>query len=277
MNDESIDDLSRRATGGVRSRPKIRFKVCYEDDNILAVSKPFGLLTHGDDVEKKETLVNQVVGYLLDRGAYDPAAERLFTPSPVNRLDRNTTGLVLFGKNPKAVRDFSRMIASDDAVRKYYLTLVLGEIDEELTLDGGILKDKGSNRVVVSEDGKPSKTVVRPVEVFRRGGSAYTLAEVWLITGRPHQIRAHLAAAGHPVIGDPKYGNERVNARFAARYGLESQFLHAHRIVVAEGRESLEYLTGKMIDSPLPRSLADVVDSLRSGHRASGLRDKPRA
>ncbi|MDR1292889.1 MAG: RluA family pseudouridine synthase [Clostridiales Family XIII bacterium] len=287
IDDARVDELARRDSGGARPRPRIRFKVCYEDGNVLAVSKPYGLLTHGDEREKKDTLVNQVVGYLADRGEYDPTGAPVFTPSPVNRLDRNTTGLVVFGKNPQAVRDFSRMIASEDAVRKYYLTLVLGAIDEEMTLDGGILKDRGSNRVVISEDGKPSKTVVRPVEIFRRtqvrgtqGARAtrtqknrppvsytndvsYTLAEVWLVTGRPHQIRAHLAAAGHPVAGDPKYGDRRVNALFAARYGLESQFLHAHRLVVEEGFGSLEYLTGAVMESPLPGRLTGVTDLLR--------------
>jgi 23S rRNA pseudouridine955/2504/2580 synthase len=273
--DARVDELARRSSSdGARPRPRIRFKVCYEDENVVAVSKPYGLLTHGDEREKKDTLANQVVGYLADRGEYDPAANRMFTPSPVNRLDRNTTGLVVFGKNPQAVRDFNRMIASEDAVRKYYLTLALGEIDKELTLDGGILKDEDSNRVVISGDGKPSRTVARPVEMFHVGRkdspgqkgavpASYTLAEVWLVTGRPHQIRAHLAAAGHPVIGDPKYGDRRVNARFAARYGLESQFLHAHRIVVAEGCGSLEYLAGLVIESPLPHRLTGVTDSLR--------------
>jgi 23S rRNA pseudouridine955/2504/2580 synthase len=283
-----VDELARRGSGsGARPRPRIRFKVCYEDENVIVVSKPYGLLTHGDEREKKDTLVNQVVGYLADKGEYDPATARVFTPSSVNRLDRNTTGLVVFGKNPQAVRDFSRMIASEDAVRKYYLTLVLGKIDKELTLDGGILKDEDRNRVVISDDGKPSRTIVRPVETFLVGqgtarngpvagqknrppvspahNASYTLAEVWLVTGRPHQIRAHLAATGHPVIGDPKYGDRRVNSRFAARYGLESQFLHAHKLIVAEGFGSLEYLTGTVIDSPLPGRLSDVADSLRKG------------
>jgi 23S rRNA pseudouridine955/2504/2580 synthase len=285
ISDERIEELTRRGAGdGARARPRIRFKVCYEDENILAVSKPYGLLTHGDEREKKDTLVNQVVGYLLDKGGYDPAAERIFTPSPVNRLDRNTTGLVVFGKNPKAVRDFSRMIASEDAVRKYYMALVLGEIEEELTLEGGILKDEARNRVTISSEGKFSRTIVCPVETFwvgRKGAipehrpgirepsspTQFTLAEVWLVTGRPHQIRAHLAASGHPVAGDPKYGDRRANEWFAKRCGLASQFLHAHKLVVAEGRGSLEYLTGAVIESPLPHRLAAVTDSLKKTAR----------
>jgi 23S rRNA pseudouridine955/2504/2580 synthase len=188
----------------------------------------------------------------------------MFTPSPVNRLDRNTSGIVIFGKNAKAVRDFSRMMASVDSVQKYYMALALGEIPDELTLDGGIAKDADRNMVSVSDSGRPSMTVVSPVESFRLPGQAYTLCEVRLVTGRPHQIRAHLAAAGHPVVGDPKYGDRRANRRFADSCGLESQFLHAHRLVVAKGLGSLEYLSGASMDSPLPRRLTTVMDFLRS-------------
>jgi 23S rRNA pseudouridine955/2504/2580 synthase len=304
-----LDELARRDPGaagqsapggGFLRRPKVQFKVCYEDENILAVSKPYGLLTHGDGREKKDTLVNQVIGYLADRGEYDPAAERLFTPSPTGRLDRNTSGIVVFGKNAKAVRDFNRMVTAEDAVEKYYLTLALGAIEEELTLDGSIVKDEARNRVSVASSGgtrepsdglvrsaatdsggvvraegpsardggpapvaRPSVTVVRPLERYGDKGARYTLAEVWLVTGRPHQIRAHLAAAGHPVIGDPKYGDGAVNRHFAERYGLTAQFLHAHRLEIKEGCGSLEYLAGAVIESPLPRRLAVVAAAMK--------------
>ncbi|MDR3224849.1 MAG: RluA family pseudouridine synthase [Clostridiales Family XIII bacterium] len=300
LDDARIEELARQgavgAHGGFSRRPKIQFKVCFEDENVLIVSKPYGLLTHGDGREKKDTLVNQVVGYLLEKREYDPSAERVFTPSPVNRLDRNTTGLVVFGKNSKAVRDFSRMIAAGDAVRKYYMALAVGEISEERILEGGILKDTERNKVSVvaaEEDSsqqsqadpapgavKQARTIVRPIETFvipqpgagaRRQDSpstsradAYTMCEVRLITGRPHQIRAHLAEAGHPVVGDPKYGDSAVNKRFAREFALPSQFLHACRLEIAEGRGSLEYLTGTVIESPLPRKLASVVGALEN-------------
>ncbi|MDR1495727.1 MAG: RluA family pseudouridine synthase [Clostridiales Family XIII bacterium] len=271
-----IDELARRDAAsagraygaGFRRRPKIQFKVCYEDGNILAVSKPYGLLTHGDGREKKDTLVNQVVGYLTDRGEYDPSAERLFTPSPTGRLDRNTTGLVVFGKNSKAVRDFSRMVASEDAVEKYYLALVFGAIEEELTLEGSILKDEEKNRVKVIEanddknPAKPSLTIVRPLGISRGADVRYTLVEVNLVTGRPHQIRAHLAAEGYPIAGDPKYGDRSRNRRFTQRFGITSQFLHAHKIIVKKGGGSLEYLTGAIMESSLPQRLVEITETL---------------
>ncbi|MDR0851424.1 MAG: RluA family pseudouridine synthase [Clostridiales Family XIII bacterium] len=239
-----------------------RFKVIYEDDNILIVSKPVGLLTHGDEKEKRNTLANQVLGYLLENGCYDPAAARSFTPSPVNRLDRNTTGLVIFGKNPKAIRDLNNMIRHKGAVDKYYLTVVKGMLNAERSLQDRILKDEALNRVTVlptdAAEGRLSETKVRPVRALK----GYTLVEVHLVTGRSHQIRAHLAEAGYPVIGDRKYGNAADNKRISQRFGLNSQFLHACRIEINAGRESLEYLTGMRFECALPENFANIVDAL---------------
>jgi 23S rRNA pseudouridine955/2504/2580 synthase len=259
LSDERVGELARRRP---RPRAKRQFGIVYEDDRLLVVSKPFGLLTHGDRVEKKETLVNQVAGYLLDSG-YDGS----FTPSPVNRLDRNTTGIVVFGKDPKAVRDFSAMIRHGADVDKYYLTLVSGEIEDTLDLRGRMVKDEETNTVSVlpesAEDGRETHTVARPVRVFHtKGGRAFTLAEVLLVTGRSHQIRADLAAAGHPVVGDRKYGNSAVNRYIERKFTLPAQFLHASRMHINSGHESLEYLTGKDFESPLPPNLDIIIKGL---------------
>jgi 23S rRNA pseudouridine955/2504/2580 synthase len=257
LADERIMELSRRPR---RARAKRQFGIVYEDDRLLVVSKPFGLLTHGDNIEKKETLVNQVSGYLLDGGANDA-----FTPSPVNRLDRNTTGIVVFGKDPKAVRDFSAMIRHGGDVEKYYLTLAVGEITEGLDLRGRMVKDTETNTVRVlpenSDEGRPTHTVVRPVRTLRLGGKAFTLAEVLLVTGRPHQIRADLSAIGHPVAGDRKYGDAAINRWFEQKFSLTAQFLHASRMRVNKGHESLEYLAGKEFESPLPEKFSEIIDS----------------
>ena len=116
------------ATDSRKKTSKRQFKIAYEDDNILIVDKPWGLLTHGDSHEKKNTLVNQVCGYLQDKGEYDPSKEKTFTPAPVNRLDRNTTGLVVFGKNSAALRNLTRSIREHDNMEKYYMTHRTGSI-----------------------------------------------------------------------------------------------------------------------------------------------------
>lgn len=254
LDDARVVSLRREKSG---AGPRRQFRIAFEDKNLLAAEKPFGLLTHGDSREKKNTLANQVLGYLLDSGAYDPGNAGVFTPAPVNRLDRNTTGLVLFGKNAKAVRDMNRMLATPGFVDKYYLTILRGELSGRLVLRDRMVKDAERNRVSVlpeNSEGKLMETIVHPLA----SGGGFSLAQVCLVTGRTHQIRAHLAVAGYPVIGDTKYGDPKLNARVAQRYGLTTQLLHAHRIEIRQGHESLEYLTGAMIESRLPDRFSDI-------------------
>ncbi len=244
------------------SKVKRSFRIAYEDENLLIAEKPFGLLTHGTREEKRNTLANQVIGYLIQTGEYVPSAERTFVPSPVNRLDRNTTGLVIFGKNYAAVQTLSRMIRERGFVSKYYLTLVCGELLETLTLHGWMEKDEVANRVTVKKNAseeekntfKQMETVVRPVLCAK----GYTLAEIELITGRTHQIRAHLASEGYPIVGDSKYGNAAVNRKIKQRFGLSAQFLHAYRLVFKRSLAPLEYLKGKSFSSSLPPNLNAV-------------------
>ncbi|MDO4518567.1 MAG: RluA family pseudouridine synthase, partial [Bacillota bacterium] len=122
------EDRIKKLTAPVKSRKaKKQFKVAYEDEEVLIVEKPWGLLTHGDSHEKKNTLMNQVCGYLQDKGEYNPSSERTFTPSPVNRLDRNTTGLVIFGKTAEALRQLTKLIRLRDGISKFYITIVAGD------------------------------------------------------------------------------------------------------------------------------------------------------
>jgi 23S rRNA pseudouridine955/2504/2580 synthase len=263
------EDLRKwTAAGGARGRgkPKARrtFGIVYEDENILAADKPFGLLTHGDSREKKNHLANQVMDYLIERGEYDPR-EKVFSPAPANRLDRNTTGLVLFGKNAEALRSLNEMIRTG-MIDKYYLTIVYGDVDRELDLTGRLTKDEESNRAFISPDdsgtGRAIETVVRPLE--KLGGC--TLVEILLVTGRTHQIRAHMASIGHPVIGDTKYAKgeaRRFNSTLRDRYGLTTQLLHSSRLEFRECTDDLGYLKGKTIEAPLPEKFGRIAEGLR--------------
>lgn len=213
-----------------------QFKVVYEDDSMLVVSKPFGLLTHGDSREKKNHLANQVINYLISKGDYVPGREQTFAPSPVNRLDRNTTGLVIFGKTAESLKELNKMIKDRERISKYYITIVSGEMKEAIELKGKLEKDSRTNTVTVtdieSEDGKEIETIARPLQIK----NGYTLVEVELVTGRTHQIRAHLAHHGFPIIGDVKYGKKKVNDMVKKKYGLSTQLLHSYRLVV-DGNE----------------------------------------
>jgi len=263
MSEEEIESYrGKKEVSGKKS--KRTFKVLFEDENILAAYKPFGLLTHGDRNEKKNHLANQVIDYLIEEGKYNPRSEKTFTPAPANRLDRNTTGLVLFGKNSDSLRELNHMIRERGYVNKYYLTIVYGELDEPLYLKDRMEKDGDANTVRVmdididSEDGKLMETVARPL-MTKHG---YTLVEVELVTGRTHQIRAHLASAGYPIIGDSKYGDRRINGVIEKRYHLTTQFLHAYRLEFIKGSGNLSYLEGKVIKSELPENLKRIREGI---------------
>ncbi len=256
ISDEELRALTFR---GNPPGVKKQFSICYEDENILVVNKPAGLLTHGDKTEKKNHLANQVITFLAQRGDYDMSGERTFSPAPVNRLDRNTSGLVIFCKNYRALQDFNRMIKERGIIRKFYLTIVRGELVHKLHLKAGMIKDRDANRITVVSDSagqvgpaarmtgaaddveNAASTVsaaggvaaVRTMEtevIPIKSANGYTLVEVELLTGRTHQIRAHLEDEGYPIIGDAKYGDAGVNAEIKKRVGLTTQLLHAYKL-----------------------------------------------
>ncbi len=246
----------------ILSHSKKQFRIAFEDENVIIVEKPFGLLVHGDQNEKKNTLANQVAGYLAEKGEYSPGRERTFVPSPVNRLDRNTTGLVIFGKNNKALQSLNKMIRDRGYIRKYYLTVVHGEMKKSLQLKDKMEKDEKTNTVRVldmeSDDGKIMETIARPLKT----GGGYTLVEVELVTGRTHQIRAHLAKAGYPVIGDVKYGVRGQNKKIEQNFKLSTQLLHAYKLCFDDGIAPLEYMEGLEVKGNLPANFEAIIESL---------------
>lgn len=244
------------------SHAKKQFKIAFEDENIIIVEKPFGLLVHGDKSEKKNTLANQVAGYLAEKGEYAPGREKTFVPSPVNRLDRNTTGLVIFGKNNRALQSLNQMIRERGYVRKYYLTVVHGEMKRSLQLKDKMEKDEKTNTVRVldleSGDGKIMETIAKPLKTAK----GYTLVEVELVTGRTHQIRAHLSDAGFPVLGDVKYAIRGQNKKIEQQYKLSTQLLHAYKLCFDDGIAPLEYMKGMEIKANLPMNFEAIKDGL---------------
>ena len=245
-------------------KAKKQFVIAYEDENILAAEKPFGLLTHGDRTEKKNHLANQVMDYLIEKGEYNPRIDRTFSPAPANRLDRNTTGLVLFGKNAEALKELNRLIRERNCINKYYLTIVCGRLEKPLELCDRMTKDESLNMTSVipleTEEGKVMETYAFPLEYGRLDGRWFTLTEVKIVTGRTHQIRAHLASAGFPLLGDVKYGSPAVNRWASSKFGLNTQLLHAQRLEFADCGDSpmLKYLNGKTIEAELPENFARI-------------------
>lgn len=258
----SEEELSKLTERPARRKAKRQFQIAYEDENIIAVEKPYGLLTHGDRTEKKNHLANQVVDYLIETGAYSPRAEKTFVPASVNRLDRNTTGLVLFGKNAAAVKELNSAIRERTALSKFYLTIVSGEMQGPVVLKDRMTKDRERNIVSIvsgeNGEGKVMETVARPVAV--RNG--FSLAEVEILTGRTHQIRVQLAGAGYPLLGDPKYGDRTVNRKAKAEFGLGAQLLHAYRLKFGRLGGGLEYLCGLEIRAELPDEFRKIGGSI---------------
>ena len=242
-------------------RAKRQFKIAYEDDNLLIVSKPYGLLTHGDRHEKKNHLANQVIDYLISNGEYDPGHDRTFTPAPANRIDRNTTGLVIFAKDSQSLREINALLRSKTQISKYYLTVVCGKLPGEIHLRDYMVKDEKTNRVKIvpqADDSKLMETIARPLAYGRIGNKDYTLTEAQILTGRTHQIRVQLAGAGYPLYGDFKYGN-RTSDR-------ATQLLHSYKLAFSEElRDSggkLSYMAGKVITQEPPRDFLKVTDRI---------------
>ena len=217
-------------------------RVLYEDEDILIADKPAGILSQkaaSSDLSLNEWLI----GYLLEVSHFPREELRTFKPSVCNRLDRNTSGLVLCGKSLRGSQYLSRCIRGR-SIRKFYRTICVGNIDTEMTVRGYLNKDTARNKVTVSSHAAPGsesdfiETRFRPL----KSTDAYTLLEVELITGKTHQIRAHLASIGHPLIGDHKYGNAKTNRYMKEHFGLSCQLLHAYRLVFPETGEAGAFL-----------------------------------
>ena len=220
--------------------------IVYEDENIMLLNKKVGLLSHPDDNEYTDTLITRVKRYLYEKGEYNPDEETSFTPSLVNRIDRNTSGIVIAAKTAAALRILNHKM-KDRELHKYYLCVVHGEIEKKSdTLIGYLIKDEKKNKVTVytkmREGAKTIKTKYNVLKV-RNGLS---LVEIELLTGRTHQIRAHFASIGHPLLGDGKYGTNALNKKT----GYKKQCLCSYKLTFdfTTDAEDLEYLNGKSFE-----------------------------
>ena len=205
-------------------------KIIFENDDILIADKPVNMLSQKSgisDISANERLI----GYLISNSRLDFEESKTFKPSVCNRLDRNTTGLILMGKSLKGSQYLSQIL-KERSIEKYYRTIVAGKVTEPQHIEGFLTKDKDRNIVKITdkkidETSTEIKTEYRPI----KSNNNVTLLEVHLITGKSHQIRAHLASIGHPIIGDPKYGDEKLNNIFMRQYKIKTQLLHAYKVV----------------------------------------------
>ncbi len=248
LSDETFGKFAGVQETAARAHQKL--DIVYEDDNILLINKPVGMLSQPAD-DKEPSLVEYLTGYLLESEAVTEASLHTFRPSVCNRLDRNTSGLVAAGKSLTGLQELSSLF-HNRSLHKFYRCLVQGSIKNEKYIKGYLHKDEKCNKVTVQETetsgALPIETRYRPLG----DNGTVTLLEVELITGRTHQIRAHLAGTGHPLIGDYKYGRRTLNDEYRRKYGLKSQLLHAYRLEIPEIEGRLSYLSGKEFTAPLP-------------------------
>ena len=217
--------------------------VVYEDDHMMLLNKPAGLLVHPDKNEYGDTLIARVQRYLFEKGEFDPDDEQSFTPALVNRIDRNTSGIVIAAKTAAALRILNEKLKNRE-IEKYYQCLVFGKMPKKQdTLTGYLEKNSDQNRVYISDKKTPdARTIVTAYTVLAEK-NGISLLEVHLLTGRTHQIRAHFASLGHPLLGDGKYGKNEQNKRV----GMTKQALCAYRLKFAFKTDAgeLSYLNGR--------------------------------
>ncbi|MBQ2757456.1 MAG: RluA family pseudouridine synthase [Clostridia bacterium] len=234
---------------GALSAIKPKLSILYEDENILLLNKRPGVLVHEDAAGGENTLILHVKAYLYQKGEYDPDAEQSFAPALCNRIDRNTGGIVIAAKNAEALRVMNEKIKRDE-ISKYYLCAAHGKMPKRAdTLLGFLRKDSDKNLVMVSDTPlRGGKNIETRYRVLREK-NGNSLLEVLLVTGRTHQIRAHLSHIGHPLLGDGKYGKNRDEKGRGYKY----QALYAYKLVfdTVSGDDLLSYLEGKSFEIPL--------------------------
>lgn len=213
INDEFFEESSGKEE--FLSAPD-KIDIIYEDKNIILVNKPVGLVVHEDERGTTDTLINRIMHYLYNKREYAPDKENSFAPALCNRIDRNTSGIVIAAKNAETLRILNQKIKDRELHKKYMCITVGIPSKKQAELKAFMIKDKKNNTVSVFDSpGKDRKTMITKYKVIKENKpAALALLEVELITGRTHQIRAHLAHEGIPLLGDGKYGSNRINSSF---------------------------------------------------------------
>lgn len=265
LADETIKNFQKEQT--IANVP-LKAKILYEDHNIILFDKPVGVLSQ--KAEKEDvSLVEMLLSYLISEQKITQEELKTFKPSICNRLDRNTSGIVVAGVSLLGLQKMSELFAGR-SLHKYYRCIVKGEMKKGQRVSGYLIKDEATNKVTVIakeayekessvyEDASYIETEYRPIEVKH----GYTLLEVLLLTGKTHQIRAHLAHLSHPLLGDFKYGDRELNERLKREFQITSQMLHAYRIEFPKLSKPFDAISEKKVVCEVPKKFADLWKAL---------------
>lgn len=232
--------------------------IVFEDKNIIIMDKESGLLTHSTSkADYGNNLVDYMLSYLYKTNQVDKS-DKTFNPAVVNRLDRNTAGLIIGAKNANALRSLNKAMR-DNKIDKYYLTIVKGEITEKFTIDTTIRKNESKNKVKSAGNGSRIITHFRPLET----NGKYTLLECELITGKTHQIRFSLAKNNTPIIGDRKYGDKSTNKLVNDKFKINNQILLAYKVHFNDIK-NLEYLKDRTYESQKINEILNLKEKIFS-------------
>ena len=253
MADETIEKF--RGLFQIELPEPINLDIVYEDENVIFINKKTGMLSQKSK-ENDLSLNEYVISYLVHEGKLSIEDLTTFKPSVCNRLDRNTSGLIVAGKSLQGLQDMSKMF-KERTLHKYYLAVVVGIINEPMKITGYLKKNNKTNKVTITNktDGEYIETYYEPVKVL----DDVTLLKVQLITGKTHQIRAHLSSINHPIIGDYKYGKKEINDIYKKKYGIENQMLHSCQLTFETINGELGNLSNKTFIAKPPKEFAEIT------------------
>lgn len=259
LSDDTISNFSEVKVPDIQSH----LDILYEDDHILCINKPSGMLSQKAK-DEDVSVVEHVIAYLLEMNQLTKQDLVSFKPSICNRLDRNTSGIILAGKTLAGLQEMAERIRSH-AVDKYYRCIVKGVIKEKKEIKGYLVKNEKTNKVTIHQDQKEGSDLICTEYFPLATNGNFTYLEVRLITGRSHQIRAHLSSIGHAIAGDFKYGDKENNNYFKSKYGCKDQLLHAYRLEFPKIEGALSALSDKVLIAPLPAIFQRVLEGEHLG------------